>query len=208
MQATLADENGTDGVKGDIVAVLRYAPNSDTTSRNSMSFISTGVEYGLHCLLYLADTSTGVRDASVRDLAEMQGVSVDYAAKLFTRLAKAGIVVSSEGIRGGFALARPARDISVQDVVEAIDGDKRLFDCREVRGQCAVFEGEPPAWATRGTCSIHAVMQAAERAMREELRKQSLADLAGQAWSKAPAGYGPKVVGWFADRAASRGGER
>lgn len=173
-----------------------------------MSFISTGVEYGLHCLLYLADTSAGARDASVRDLAEMQGISVDYAAKLFTRLAKAGIVVSSEGIRGGFALARPARDISVQDVVEAIDGDKRLFDCREVRGQCAVFDGEAPAWATRGTCSINAVMQAAEHAMREELKKQSLAALAEWAWSKAPASHGPKVVGWFADRAASRGGER
>ncbi|AXK61404.1 MULTISPECIES: RrF2 family transcriptional regulator [Burkholderia] len=173
-----------------------------------MSFISTGVEYGLHCLLYLADTSTGVRDASVRDLAEMQGVSVDYAAKLFTRLAKAGIVVSSEGIRGGFTLAKPARDISVQDVVAAIDGDKRLFDCREVRGQCAVFEGDAPAWATRGTCSIHAVMQVAEQAMRAELEKQSLADLAARAWSKAPASYGPKVIDWFADRAASRGGER
>lgn len=96
----------------------------------------------------------------------------------------------------------------MQDVVEAIDGDKRLFDCREVRSQCAVFEGDAPAWATRGTCSIHAVMQAAEQAMREELKKQSLADLAERAWSKAPAGYGPKVVGWFADRAASRGGER
>ncbi|MCA3860618.1 MAG: transcriptional regulator, partial [Burkholderia sp.] len=93
-------------------------------------------------------------------------------------------------------------------VVEAIDGDKRLFDCREVRSQCAVFEGDAPAWATRGTCSIHAVMQAAEQAMREELKKQSLADLAERAWSKAPASYGPKVVGWFADRAASRGGER
>ena len=167
-----------------------------------------GVEYGLHCLLYLADTSAGARDASVRDLAEMQGVPVDYAAKLFTRLAKVGIVASSEGIRGGFTLAKPARDISVQDVVDAIDGDKRLFDCREVRGQCAVFEGEPPAWATRGTCSIHAVMQAAEHAMREELRKQSLADLAARAWSKAPAAYGPQVVNWFAERAANRRGER
>lgn len=173
-----------------------------------MSFISTGVEYGLHCLLYLADTSAGVREASVRDLAEMQGVPVDYAAKLFTRLAKAGIVESSEGIRGGFTLAKPAKAITVQDVVEAIDGDKRLFDCREVRGQCAVFEDAPPAWATRGTCSIHAVMQAAEHAMRAELRKQSLADLATRAWSKAPASYGHQVVGWFADRAASRGGDR
>jgi len=173
-----------------------------------MSFISTGVEYGLHCLLYLAGTTAGVREASVRDLAEMQGVPVDYAAKLFTRLAKAGIVESTEGIRGGFALARPAAEITVQDVVDAIDGDKRVFDCREVRTQCALFEDEPPVWATRGTCSIHAVMQAAERAMRAELEKHSLADLSTRAYSKAPESYKHQVINWFTDRATNRRGNR
>ncbi|QGZ63533.1 RrF2 family transcriptional regulator [Paraburkholderia acidisoli] len=172
------------------------------------SFISTGVEYGLHCLLYLAGTSAGVREASVRDLAEMQGVPVDYAAKLFTRLAKAGLVASTEGVRGGFALARPAQDISVHDVVEAIDGDKALFDCREVRTQCALFDEEAPAWATRGTCSIHAVMQAAERAMREELKHHTLAELASRANAKAPASHGRHVVEWFSERAANRRGDR
>ena len=173
-----------------------------------MSFISTGVEYGLHCLLYLAGTTAGVREASVRDLAEMQGVPVDYAAKLFTRLAKAGIVESTEGIRGGFTLARPAAEITVQDVVDAIDGDKRVFDCREVRTQCALFEDEPPSWATRGTCSIHAVMQAAEHAMRAELEKHSLADLSTRAYSKAPESYKHQVIDWFADRASNRRGDR
>jgi Rrf2 family protein len=190
----------------DFVPILRYTSNSDNSSRRIiMSFISTGVEYGLHCLLYLAGTTAG---ASVRDLAEMQGVPVDYAAKLFTRLAKAGIVESSEGIRGGFALARPAADITVQDVVDAIDGDKRVFDCREVRTQCALFEGEPPAWATRGTCSIHAVMEAAERAMRAELEKHSLADLSARVYSKAPTGYKHQVINWFTDRAANRRSDR
>ncbi|MDE1138946.1 RrF2 family transcriptional regulator [Paraburkholderia tropica] len=172
-----------------------------------MSFISTGVEYGLHCLLYLANPS-GVREASVRDLAEMQGVSVDYAAKLFTRLSKAGIVSATEGVRGGFALARAPEHITVQDVVDAIDGDKRLFDCREIRSQCALFEGEAPAWATRGTCSIHAVMQTAERSMRAELEKHTLADLASRAHSKAPASHAHHVVEWFTDRAANRRSDR
>lgn len=172
------------------------------------SFISTGVEYGLHCLLFLAGTSAGVREASVRDLAEMQGVPVDYAAKLFTRLAKAGLVASTEGVRGGFALARPAHQISVHDVVAAIDGDKSLFDCREVRAQCALFDDPAPAWATRGTCSIHAVMQAAERAMREELKQHTLADLASRVNAKAPASHGRHVVEWFSDRSSNRRGDR
>ncbi|WP_321813283.1 MULTISPECIES: Rrf2 family transcriptional regulator [unclassified Paraburkholderia] len=172
-----------------------------------MSYISTGVEYGLHCLLYLADPE-GVREASVRDLAEMQGVSVDYAAKLFTRLAKAGLVSATEGIRGGFTLARAPHAITVHDVVEAIDGEKALFDCREIRSQCALFDDAAPAWATRGTCSIHAVMQGAERSMREELKKHTLADLATRANAKAPASHGKHVVQWFGERAASRRSDR
>ncbi|RFU49285.1 Rrf2 family transcriptional regulator [Paraburkholderia sp. DHOC27] len=172
-----------------------------------MAHISTGVEYGLHCLLYLAETPAGVKEASVRDLAEMQGVSTDYLAKLFTKLAKAELVVATEGVRGGFALARPAKDITVAQVVEAIDGDKALFDCREVRSRCAVFNDQAPDWATRGVCSIHAVMQAAESALQEELQRHTLADLAHRTLAKAPASYGRHVVKWFAERSAGRRGE-
>lgn len=169
-----------------------------------MSFISTGVEYSLHCLLYLADSSAGVRDASVRDLAEMQGIPVEYAAKLFTRLSKAGLVVATEGVRGGYSLAKDSKNITVHDVVVAIDGEKGLFDCREVRRQCALFEGDPPAWASKGKCSINAIMQSAEESMRAELRKHTLADLAAGVNAKAPATYGKRVITWFDDRAAAR----
>jgi Rrf2 family protein len=169
-----------------------------------MSFISTGVEYGLHCLMYLADSSGGVREASVRDLAELQGVSGEYLAKLFTKLAKAGIVTATEGVRGGFALARGADRITVLEVVNAIDGDKALFDCREIRSRCAVFGESAPTWATRGVCSIHAVMQTAEKSMREELEKHTLADLVQRTMAKAPASFGKHVVNWLDDRAAAR----
>jgi len=56
-----------------------------------MSLYGASVEYGLHCLLYLADPPEGVRPSS-RDLAEFQGVSPAYIAKLFTQLEKAGLV--------------------------------------------------------------------------------------------------------------------
>ena len=85
-----------------------------------MSHISTGVEYTLHCMLYLAGPPAGVTAASVRDLADIQGVSVEYPAKLFTKLQRAGLVAATEGVRGGFALGRPAERISVLDVVVAI----------------------------------------------------------------------------------------
>lgn len=173
-----------------------------------MSFISTGVEYGVHCLLYLARSQAGVQEASVRDLAELQGIPTEYLAKLFTKLAKAELVVATEGIRGGFRLARPAERITVHDVVVAIDGDKPMFDCREIRSRCAVFDDAPPGWATRGVCSIHAVMQSAEKAMRAELKQHTLASLAQRTIDKAPASYGTQVVQWLTDRAACRHGDK
>jgi Rrf2 family protein len=172
-----------------------------------MSHISSGVEYGLHCLVYLTH-SDGADEASVRDLAELQGVPAEYLAKLFTKLAKAGLVAATEGVKGGFRLARPAGRITVHDVVLAIDGDKPLFDCREIRARCALFGDEAPAWATRGVCSINAIMQSAEKAMRAELKQHTLADIARRTEEKAPAAFGPQVVQWLSDRSAGRRGEK
>ncbi|MGC1328978.1 RrF2 family transcriptional regulator, partial [Pseudomonas sp.] len=115
-----------------------------------MSLYSAGVEYGIHCLIFLVGAGGDSREASVRDLAQLQGVPQDYLAKIFTKLAKAHLVVATEGVRGGFRLARPADEVSLLDVVNAIDGRKSIFDCREIRGRCALFDGAPPAWALDG----------------------------------------------------------
>jgi len=169
-----------------------------------MSHISTGVEYALHCLLFLVPQREDAPEASAKDLAELQGIPPEYVAKLFTKLNRAGLVRATEGVRGGFALARKPEKISVLDVVDAIDDEKPLFECREIRSRCAVFDDAPPAWATRGTCSIHAVMLEAEQAMRVALRQHTLADLAQRVRQKATAGYEPAVIQWLGDRSAGR----
>ncbi|MFT3966695.1 MAG: Rrf2 family transcriptional regulator [Sphingobium sp.] len=169
-----------------------------------MPHISAAVEYGLHCLVFLASRGGEAPAPSARDLAELQGVPVDYAAKIFTRLQKAGLVVASEGVRGGMRLARPADAITMHDVVIAIDGARPLFDCREIRGGCALFRGDPPRWATAGVCGIHAVMMRAEARMRDELKAVTLAQLAGGFGRKAPDGFFEEVAGWLDARAADR----
>src|SRR5262249_18862378 len=160
--------------------------NEVGVEKERMSHVSNAVEYALHCLLFLAGPPAGVTAASVRDLAEMQGISVEYLAKLFTKLQRAGLVVATEGARGGVALARAPEHISVLDVVAAIDGKKSLFECRNIRAGCAVF-GNAPRWVTSGVCSIHAVMLEAEKRVREVLAEHTLADLAGRVLAKAPA---------------------
>ncbi|MRV75163.1 Rrf2 family transcriptional regulator [Duganella sp. FT92W] len=169
-----------------------------------MSHISTGVEYALHCLLFLAERPGGAEEASAKDLADLQGIPADYVAKLFTKLSKGGLVRATEGIRGGFALARAPAAISVLDVVDAIDGGKALFDCREVRQRCAVFEGNEPDWTGVPPCTIHAVMLSAEQRMREELASHTLADLAHRVATVTPPAYNQAVVRWLDGRAEGK----
>ena len=168
-----------------------------------MAYIGTGVEYALHCLIWIAGPLE--QPPSSRDLAEMQGVSPSFMKKIFPKLEKAGIVEATGGIRGGYQLARPAEQISVLDVVDAVDGSKPMFDCQEIRARCALFDGNPPEWSTRGVCGIHAVMIRAENALRGELAKTSLASLIEGLARKIPQyGYAEQVSDWFSKRQTAR----
>ncbi|MGF7156006.1 Rrf2 family protein [Novosphingobium gossypii] len=173
-------------------------------NQRGVSLYGVQVEYGLHCVLWL--TAHDVERASSRDLADLQGVPPATMAKIMPKLEKAGIVDSRDGIAGGYALARPASDITVLDVVDAIEGGKRLFDCKEVRRGCVLFGGQPPAWSAKGVCGIHAVMRRAENRTRAELVRTSLADLAeGVRW---PPQFEALFASWIKDRAASRNASR
>ena len=65
---------------------------------------SVGVEYAIHCLLYLVDVPMG-RSIGIKDLAAYQGVSESYLSKVFTKLKKSGVVKSVPGVNGGYELA-------------------------------------------------------------------------------------------------------
>ncbi|MFK3795505.1 RrF2 family transcriptional regulator [Pseudomonas sp. NPDC088444] len=169
-----------------------------------MSLYSAGVEYGIHCLLYLVDERGDSREASVRDLAELQGVPQEYLAKVFTKLAKAKLVMATEGVRGGFKLGKPSDEITLLDIVTAIDGHKLIFDCRDIRGRCAVFDGCAPEWATSGMCGINAAMMTAQKRMEEALEQQTILDLARRTGRKAPPEFANQINGWLSDRKENR----
>jgi Rrf2 family protein len=171
-----------------------------------MAHMTVSVEYGTHCLLWLAEA--GGRPLSSRDLGELQGISPSFLAKIFAKLEKAGIVTATDGMRGGYVLARKPEKISFLQIVDAIEGEKPLFDCQEIRGRCAVFGDQPPRWATKGVCAIHAVMLQAEKAMRDTLARQTLADTARTVERKAPADFASSVQEWLDRRTESRGRKR
>ncbi len=165
------------------------------------SMYGAGAEYALHSLLTLA---TRPEPVSVRDLATYQRIPERFLAKLFTRLKKAQLVVGSEGIAGGFALARPAEEIRVMDVLAAVDPDRTLFACAEIRNNCALFEAAAPGWATAGTCRIHAFILDAERVLQDFLASKSLADLVCEFESKAPKNFIQETGAWFQERKSLR----
>jgi len=168
--------------------------------RAAVSLYGASVEYALHCMTWLVTPRD--RPVSARDLAEMQGVSPTLLAKIMPRLEKAGLVQSSGGIGGGYRLARPAGEISVLDIVDAVEGGRRLFDCKEARRGCALFDGTPPDWSARGTCAIHAVMLRAEQAMRAEMARATLLSLTRSV--RYPPDFQARAGAWFEARATAR----
>ncbi|QCO15794.1 Rrf2 family transcriptional regulator [Azospirillum brasilense] len=171
-----------------------------------MAHLTASVEYGIHCLLWLA--AAGDTPLSSRDLAELQGISPSFLAKIFPKLEKAGIVTASEGVRGGYRLAKAPEDISFLTIVDAIEGEKPLFECQEIRGRCAVFNDAPPNWATSGVCAIHAVMLKAEKAMRDTLAKETLASVGETFGRKAPPEFQGDVQSWIDARLSARAASR
>lgn len=165
------------------------------------SLYGAGAEYALHSLLIMAARTEPV---SVRDLARFQSLPERFLAKLFTRLTKAGLVHGTEGIRGGFALAHPPERISVMDVLAAVDPDRSLFECAEIRRNCDLFGASPPRWSVKGPCGIHRVMLEAERALQRVLTSKSLADLGDEFEGKAPIRFLQDSEDWFTERRTQR----
>src|SRR5438874_2078162 len=162
------------------------------------------VEYALHTLLNLSLPPAGTAP-SARDLADFQKLPVAFMRKLLTQLEKSGLIDGAEGVRGGWRLSRPAREISVLEIIDAAQGNDALFECREIRARCALWPDDaPPRGARSGVCEIHAVMLAAERAMRTELASHTLEDIAARVGAKAPRYVTTDLPGWFANRYAIR----
>jgi Rrf2 family protein len=155
--------------------------------------LSDGVEWGVHCAVMLAFLPPE-RALPTARLAEFHGVPGAYLAKHLQALSRAGIVEAVTGPGGGYRLARPASDITMLDVVEAIDGAESAFRCAEIRrrGPAAV-----PAREYVHPCGIHAVMDRADAAWRAELAAVSIMDLVGRLGATAPPRALEKGMAWF-----------
>jgi Rrf2 family protein len=134
--------------------------------------LSEGVEWSIHMCALLA--GTGTKRVSVDQLAGFYDLPKPYLAKQLQALANAGIVDGSKGRGGGYRLARIPTQISLLDIVLAIEGVERAFRCSEIR-QCG--PAAKPSGFYKAPCTIASAMWKAEALWREELAKTTIAQI-------------------------------
>ena len=135
--------------------------------------LSEGVEQAIHSVLLLSYLPVD-RVLPASALAQYHGVSSSYLLKHLQALANAGLLLSVPGPKGGYRLAREPAQISLLEIVLAIEGPEPAFRCSEIRRR-----GPSPIAQHfhKAPCGVNLAMLRAERAYRAELEKVSIADL-------------------------------
>lgn len=96
--------------------------------------LSTKGRYGLKAMIDLADFSEE-NPQSIANIAARQSISDSYLEQLMAKLKKAGLITSIRGAQGGYVLARPSEEISVGDILRALEGDLSPVKCMELQGE-------------------------------------------------------------------------
>lgn len=145
-----------------------------------------GVEWALHSCLNLAWAEADGA-VSAAKLAAVFDLPPAYLNKQLQALVRAGILSSSSGPRGGFRLARDLADITVMDVVAAIEGPQEAFRCQEILRQGPTGRDGVDY---REHCAISKTMRRAELAWRRELAARTLAELRDEVEAASPGSPG------------------
>ena len=156
-----------------------------------------GVEWALHTCVNLAWVEPGEAVPAAR-LAAAFGLPAAYLNKQLQALARAGVLTSTSGPRGGFRLARSPEAITVLDVVVAIEGGEDAFRCAQILAD-SPWGGAGVDY--RATCAISQTMRRAELAWRRELAGQTIADVAATVERRNP-DTGARVAAWLAQARA------
>jgi len=139
-------------------------------------------DYGLMALKYLAEQPAGSTldsaPASAKDIADAYHIPPQLLAKILQTLARAGLLVSHAGTNGGYALARPASEISAFEVIRAIDGPLFITSCITIHGTCDLA----------GHCTIKEPLRKVNDSIKDLLSGIRISDLAEAADPERPAG--------------------
>jgi Rrf2 family transcriptional regulator, iron-sulfur cluster assembly transcription factor len=133
--------------------------------------ISAQEEYGLRCLLQLASLRDN-ESLTLPQIATREGISVANAGKLMWLLNKAGFVQAIRGTKGGYSLARPAREIRLNEVIKVLDADA-------INSHCESYTGVLQTCVHKGDCGIRPVIVGLHEIVENALSQITLAQLVG-----------------------------
>jgi len=144
--------------------------------------LSRLADYGVVLTTYLARHPSGWQTAA--ELSTAAALPTPTVAKILKRLAQEGVLESHRGTKGGYALARPAREISVADIVKALDGPIALTECMgSETGSCEI----------ESLCPTRINWRTINDAITDALKSVSIADMAAPTF---PILRPPKVESW------------
>jgi Rrf2 family protein len=129
--------------------------------------ITRQADYAIRAVRYLAKQGPNQRSATSTVAQEMK-IPPSFLAKIISQLSIAGLLHTSRGARGGVTLARDAKDISLLDVVEAIDGPILLNEC----------VGDPADCVFSDDCLVHPIWVEAQETLVKRLRETKFDKLA------------------------------
>jgi Rrf2 family protein len=127
--------------------------------------ITRETDYAIRCVLYLAGKRGSV--TMVDEIARNMSIPKSFLAKILQKLGRAGIARSYRGVKGGFELALEPGDISLLDVIEAVQGPVAMNVCALDRSTCDFSD----------SCSVHPVWVDVRREVEKILREKNFADL-------------------------------
>lgn len=116
-------------------------------------------EYAIRCIVYLANQGRGEL-VSRKDIAENAEIPLHFLAKIAQDLARAGFIEIRQGAKGGFALLKDPKDITLLEVVETMIGEIYLNDCIARPSSCNILDA----------CAVHTVWIKARTQLRQTLR--------------------------------------
>lgn len=131
-------------------------------------------DYSVRAMLEIASLPPGA-PAATRDVGERQGIPHVFLTKIISRLAQAGLLRAYRGASGGVMLARPADEISLREIIEAVEGPIRLNRCLISKDECA----------READCPVHEVWCEAQEKLSSLLGGTKLSDLVRRGGEKA-----------------------
>ncbi len=140
--------------------------------------LSKKADYALIAMNHLArKQGSPTASTSARDIAERYDIPIELMAKVLQRLVRRGLLASQQGTRGGYQLGRGPSQISVADVIQAIEGPVTVTACSTEDGQCEQF----------AKCNVRDPLWRVRERILSALGECTIAELAAEPPSPAPA---------------------